>query len=88
MSEGEVKAIWLPGGRNDKISPPAFSFCTKFRHALVESGVKIVGEAVGRSCRQLQIVICQAQSSAHCMAPLAGAKLYEGRGPRLQAFRH
>ena len=68
--------------------PPAFSFCAKFRHALVESSVKIVGEAVGRSCRQLQIVICQAQPSAHRMAPFAGAKLYEGRGPRLQAFRH
>ena len=28
---------------NDKISPQAFSFCTEIRHALVESGVKIVG---------------------------------------------
>ena len=54
--KGEVKAIRVPRGRNDKISPQAFSFCTEIRHALVESGVKIVGEAAWRSCRQLQIV--------------------------------
>ena len=51
-----------------------FPFAQKIRHALVESSVKIVGEAAWRSCRQLQIVTCQTQSSAHCMA-LAGAKL-------------
>ena len=54
--KGEVKALRVPRGRNDKISPQAFSFCTEIRHALVESGVKIVGEAAWRSCRQLQIV--------------------------------
>ena len=54
--KGEVKAIRVPRGRNDKISPQAFSFCTEIRHALVESGVKTVGEAAWRSCRQLQIV--------------------------------
>ena len=53
---GEVKAIRAPRGRNDTHSPQAFSFCTGIRHALVESGVKIVGEAAWMSCRQLQIV--------------------------------
>ena len=56
IETGEVKAIRVPRGRNDKISPQAFSFCTEIRHALVESGVKIVGEAAWMSCRQLQIV--------------------------------
>ena len=55
-AKGEVKAIRVPRGRNDKIYPQAFSFCAEIRHALVESGVKIVGEAAWRSCRQLQIV--------------------------------
>ena len=53
----------------------------KFAHALAESSAKIVGEAAWRSCRELQIVTCQTQSSAHCVAPLAGAKFYEGRLP-------
>ena len=56
IETGEVKAIRVPRGRNDKISPQAFSFCAEIRHALVESGVKIVGEAAWRSCPQLQIV--------------------------------
>ena len=43
--KGEVKAIRVPRGRNNKIPPQAFSFCAEIRHALVESGVKIVGEA-------------------------------------------
>ena len=34
----------------------SFSFGTRIRHALVESGVKIVGEAAWMNCRQLQIV--------------------------------
>ena len=42
--------------RNGKIPPQAFSFCTEIRHVLVENGVKIVGEAAWRCCRQLQIV--------------------------------
>ena len=42
--KGEVKAIRVPRGGNDKISPQVFSFCTEIRH-VVESGVKIVGEA-------------------------------------------
>ena len=43
--KGEVKAIRVLRSRNDKIPPQAFSFCTEIRHALVENGVKIVGEA-------------------------------------------
>ena len=54
--KGEVKAIRVPRSRNDKIPPQAFSFCAEIRHALVENGVRIVGEAAWRSCRQLQIV--------------------------------
>ena len=38
-----------------KYPPQAFAFCTDIRHALVENGVKSVGEAAWRSCRQLQI---------------------------------
>ena len=54
--KGEVKAVRVLRSRNDKIPPQAFSFCTEIRHVLVENGVKIVGEAAWRSCRQLQIV--------------------------------
>ena len=54
--KGKVKAIRVLRSRNDKIHPQAFSFCTEIRHVLVENGVKIVGEAAWRSCRQLQIV--------------------------------
>ena len=46
----------MPRGRHDTHSPQAFSFGTGIRHALVESGVKIVGEAEWMNCRQLQIV--------------------------------
>ena len=54
--KGEVKAVRVLRSRNDKIPPQAFSFCTEIRHVLVENGVKIVGEAAWRCCRQLQIV--------------------------------
>ena len=54
--KGEVKAIRVLRNRNDLIPPQAFAFCTEIRHALVENGVKSVGEAAWRSCRQLQIV--------------------------------
>ena len=54
--KGEAKAIRVPRGRNDKIPPQAFSFHTEVRHVLVEHGVRIVGEAAWRSCRQLQVV--------------------------------
>ena len=53
--KGEVKAVRVLCSRNGKI-PQAFSFCTEIRHVLVENGVKIVGEAAWRCCRQLQIV--------------------------------
>ena len=46
----------MPRGRNDTHPPQAVSFCAEIRHALVESGVTIVGEAAWMSCRQLQIV--------------------------------
>ena len=52
----EAKAIRVPRGRNDKIPPQAFSFHTEVRHVLVEPGMRIVGEAAWRSCRQLQVV--------------------------------
>ena len=54
--KGEAKAIRVPRGRNDKIPPQAFSFHTEVRHVLVEPGMRIVGEAAWRSCRQLQVV--------------------------------
>jgi len=54
--KGEVKAVRVLCSRNGKIPPQAFSFCTEIRHVLVENGVKIVGEAAWRCCRQLQIV--------------------------------
>ena len=54
--KGEAKAIRVPRGRNDKIPPQAFSFHTEVRHVLVESGMRIVGEAAWRSCQQLQVV--------------------------------
>ena len=54
--KGEAKAIRVPRGRNDKIPPQAFSFHTDVRHVLVEPGMRIVGEAAWRSCRQLQVV--------------------------------
>ena len=54
--KGEVKAVRVLRSGNDKIPPQAFSFCTEIRHVLVENGVKIVGEAAWRCCRQLQIV--------------------------------
>ena len=54
--KGEAKAIRVPRGRNDKIPPQAFSFHTEVRHVLVENGIRIVGEAAWRSCRQLQVV--------------------------------
>ena len=53
--KGEVKAVRALRSRNGKIPPQAFSFCTEIRHVLVENGVKIVGEAAWRCCRQLQI---------------------------------
>ena len=54
--KGEAKAIRVPRGRHDKIPPQAFSFHTDVRHVLVEPGMRIVGEAAWRSCRQLQVV--------------------------------
>ena len=54
--KGEAKAIRVPRGRNDKLPPQAFSFHTQVRHVLVEPGMRIVGEAAWRSCRQLQVV--------------------------------
>ena len=54
--KGEAKAIRVPRGRNDKIPPQAFSFHTEVRHVQVEPGMRIVGEAAWRSCRQLQVV--------------------------------
>ena len=54
--KGEAKAIRVPRSRNDKIPPQAFSFHTEVRHVLVERGMRIVGEAAWRSCRQLQVV--------------------------------
>ena len=54
--KGEVKTVRVLRSRNGKIPPQAFSFCTEIRHVLVENGVKIVGEAAWRRCRQLQIV--------------------------------
>ena len=54
--KGEVKAVRVLRSRNDEIPPQGFSFCTEIRHVLVENGVKIVGEAAWRCCRQLQIV--------------------------------
>ena len=50
------KKIRVPRGKNDKIPPQAFSFHTEVRHVLVEPGMRIVGEAAWRSCRQLQVV--------------------------------
>ena len=72
--KGEVKAVRVLRSRNDKIPPQAFSF--EIRHVLVENGVKIVGEAAWRCCRQLQIVHLQTQLSACCMAPSVGVKCY------------
>ena len=54
--KGEAKAIRVPRGRNDKLPPQAFSFHTEVRHVPVEPGMRIVGEAAWRSCRQLQVV--------------------------------
>ena len=54
--KGEVKAISVPCGKNDKIPPQAFSFHTEVRHVQVDAGVRIVGEAAWRSCQRLQIV--------------------------------
>ena len=54
--KGEVKAVRVLCNRNGKIPPQAFSFCTEIRYVLVENGVKIVGEAAWRCCRQLQVV--------------------------------
>ena len=54
--KGEAKAIRVPRGKNDKIPPQAFSFHTEVRRVLVEPGMRIVGEAAWRSCRQLQVV--------------------------------
>ena len=86
--KGEVKAIRVLRSRNDKIPPQAFSFCTEIRHALVENGVKIVGEAAWRlstaanrplarhSCQPIAWRLQQV-SSATCSG-----------GPRLQVLRH
>ena len=52
--EGEAKTNPSARGRNDKIPPQAFSFYTEVRHVLVEHGIRIVGKAAWRSCRQLQ----------------------------------
>ena len=54
--KGEVRAICVPCGKNDKIPPQAFSFHTEVRHVQVEAGIRIVGEAAWRSCQRLQIV--------------------------------
>ena len=54
--KGNAKAIRVPRGRTDKIPPQAFSFHTEVRHVLVKDGMRIVGEAAWRSCRQLQVV--------------------------------
>ena len=54
--KGEAKAIRVPRGKSSKIPPQAFSFDTEVRHVLVDPGLKVVGEAAWRSCRQLQIV--------------------------------
>ena len=53
---GEAKAIRVPRGKSNKIPPQAFSFRTEVRHVLVDPGIKVVGEAAWRSCRQLQVV--------------------------------
>ena len=70
--KGEAKAIRVPRGKNDKIPPQAFSFHTEVRHVLVEPGMRIVGEAAWRSCRQLQVV----QLPATVVSLLHGAFRY------------
>ena len=54
--KGRAKSIRVPRGRNDKVPPQAFSFHTEVRHVQVEDGLRIVGEAAWRSCRQLHVV--------------------------------
>ena len=53
---GEEKAIRVPFVKNNKVPLQAFSYHTEVRHALVEEGFRIVGEAAWRSCHRLQIV--------------------------------
>ena len=79
--KGEVKAIRLPRGRNDKISPQAFSFCAEIRYASLRAVSRLLERLRGRAVDSCKLSTCQTQSSAHCMAPLAIV-------PRLQAFRH
>ena len=52
--------------------PPAFSFCTKIRHALVESSVKIVGEAAWRTVDSCKSSLAR-HSRQPILAPLAVA---------------
>ena len=53
---GEEKAIRVPFVKNNKVPLQAFSHHSEVRHALVEEGFRIVGEAAWRSCHRLQIV--------------------------------
>ena len=53
---GEEKAIRVPFVKQNRVPPQAFSYHTEVRHALVEEGFRIVGEAAWRSCHRLQIV--------------------------------
>ena len=86
--KGEAKAIRVPRGKNDKIPPQAFSFHTEVRHVLVEPGMRIVGEAAWRSCRQLQVVQLPengSQSAAWCVQMLPS--LARSNCPWLPTFR-
>ena len=87
--KGEVKAVRVLCSRNGKIPPKAFSFCTEIRHVLVENGVKIVGEAARRCCRQLQIVHLPDAVVGLLHGAFSKCQVlpYSGR-PKLQVLRH
>ena len=75
--KGEVKAIRVPRGRNDKISHKPFPFAQKSITHSLRAVSRLSERLRGGAVDSCKSSTCQTQSSAYCMAPLAGAKFYE-----------
>ena len=54
--KGDAKAIRVPYRTTDRVLPQAFSYITEVRRVLVDTGLRIIGEAAWRNCQRLQIV--------------------------------
>ena len=95
--KGDARAIRVPYRTADRVLPQAFSYITEVRRVLVDTGVRIIGEAAWRNCQRLQIVhlastvsACKhefsadAMHSARCLPQAAsslGSKSLKGAAP-------